>query len=247
MGTLTSPLTLASTRSYLRYPLLLSVCLCDSNGKQQCANISYIFTNTSVYRGETITLLAFIVGYDFGTTVGTIHARSLYSDFLSKQDQLQLVIDNETVFLWTIQFTQNVNMKLYCYQHHLCQYLLTLAIYQQSMISLTIKMWSRIKYLIMYRIYNQFSCIHIDILITPIFINITLLPGCPPELTLNHDEITCSCYPVLANNDFRCLVKNKTGLLQWNGTVWVNAIFNESHSTGIVYNKFLSTTLLQVR
>ena len=32
------------------------VCLCDSNGKPQCANISYIFTDTSVYRGETITL-----------------------------------------------------------------------------------------------------------------------------------------------------------------------------------------------
>ena len=40
------------------------VCLCDSNGKPQCANISYIFTNTSVYRGETIILPACIVGYD---------------------------------------------------------------------------------------------------------------------------------------------------------------------------------------
>ena len=62
------------------------VCLCDSNGKPQCANISYIFTDISVYRGETITLSTCIVGYDFGTTVGTIHARSLYSD--SKQDKL---------------------------------------------------------------------------------------------------------------------------------------------------------------
>ena len=71
------------------------VCLCDSNGKPQCTNISYIFTNTSVYRGETITLSACIVGYDFGTTVGTIHARFLYSDFLSKQDKSQQVIDSE--------------------------------------------------------------------------------------------------------------------------------------------------------
>ena len=44
------------------------VCLCDSNGKPQCANISYIFTNTSVYRGEIITLPACVVGYDFGTS-----------------------------------------------------------------------------------------------------------------------------------------------------------------------------------
>ena len=77
-----------------------------------------------------------------------------------------------------------------------------------------------------------------ELLTTPIFINITLLPGCPPGLTLNHDETTCSCYPVLANNGFSCLVKNKTGLLQWNGTVWVNATFNESNSTDIMYNRF---------
>ena len=73
------------------------MCVCDSNGKLQCANISHIFINTSVYRGETITFFARIVGYDFGTTVGTIHARSLinYSNFLSKRDKLQQVIDSE--------------------------------------------------------------------------------------------------------------------------------------------------------
>ena len=38
------------------------VCLCDSNGKPQCANISYIFTDTSVYRGETIKLFACVEG-----------------------------------------------------------------------------------------------------------------------------------------------------------------------------------------
>ena len=71
------------------------VCLCDSNGKPQCANISHIFTKTSAFRGETITLPASVVGYDFGTTVGTIHTRSLYSNFLSKQDELQQVIDSK--------------------------------------------------------------------------------------------------------------------------------------------------------
>ena len=59
-------------------------------------------------------------------------------------------------------------------------------------------------------------------------------------MTLNHDETKCSYYPVLANNGISCLVKNKTGLLQWNGTVWVNATFNKGHSTqsGIMYNEF---------
>ena len=72
------------------------VCLCDSNGKPQCANFSYIFTNTSVYRGETITLPARIVGYDFGTTIGMIQARFPYPDSHSKLGKSQMVIDSET-------------------------------------------------------------------------------------------------------------------------------------------------------
>ena len=98
------------------------VCLCNSDGKPQCANISYIFTDTSVYRGGTITLPACIVGYDFGTTVGT---RSLYSDFLSKQDKSQQVIDSEKCapLNYTVYSKRDYHRNFYCYRHHLCQYL----------------------------------------------------------------------------------------------------------------------------
>ena len=47
------------------------VCLCDSSGQPQCAKISQIFTNISVYHGETFRVSAHVVGYDFGTTVGS--------------------------------------------------------------------------------------------------------------------------------------------------------------------------------
>ena len=127
----------------------------------------------------------------------------------------------------------------YCYKHHLCMpvsgYISNESTrqdifnYKSTIINDEISL---------YFWHNQSGCIQSELLTTPIFINITLLPGCPPGLTLNHDETTCSCYPVLANNGFSCLVKNKTSLLQWNGTVWVNATFNESHSTGIMYNRF---------
>ena len=205
----------------------LRVCLCDSNGKPQCANISYIFTDTSVYRGETITLPACIVGYDFGTTVGTIHGRSLYSDFLLKQDKLQQVIDSEkcTCLNYTVYSKRDYELLL----------LQTSSLPVSATISNESTEHGQIS---IYVSHNQSGCIDIDLLTTPILINITLLPGCPPGLTLNHYETTCSCYPVLANNGFSCLVKNRTGLLQWNDTVWVNATFNEGHSTGIMYNRF---------
>ena len=212
------------------------VCLCDSNGKPQCANISYIFTNTSVYRGETITLSTCIVGYDFGTTVGTIHARSLYSNFLSKQDKLQQVMDSEKcAFLnYTVYSKRNYEFLLLQTSSLPVSY-----INNKSTKYEFFEEENEIKQEIsIYVSHNNSGCIELDLLVTPIFINITLLPGCPPGLTLNHDETTCSCYPVLANNGFSCLLKNKTGLLQWNGTVWVNATFNEGHSTGIMYNRF---------
>jgi hypothetical protein len=177
------------------------------------------------------------VGYDFGTTVGTIHARFLYSDFPSKQDKSQLVIDSGKC----VPFNHTVHSKR--------DYELLLLQTSSLPVSAHISNKSteqdifNYKYGIKKQIsqyvsHNQSGCIENGILRTPIFINITLLPGCPPGLTLNHNETTCSCYPVLANNGFSCLVKNKTGLLQWNGTVWVNATFSESHSTGIMYNRF---------
>ena len=55
------------------------VCVCDSNGKPQCANISQIFTHISIYHGETFTLSACVVGYDFGTTVGTLRTLTMTS------------------------------------------------------------------------------------------------------------------------------------------------------------------------
>ena len=82
------------------------------------------------------------------------------------------------------------------------------------------------------------GCLGEKFLTTPVFINVILLPGCPPGLTLTYDHTTCSCYSVLTNNGFRCSIQNKTGYLNWNSTVWVNATFNESTSNGIIYNHF---------
>ena len=215
------------------------VCLCDSNGKPQCVNISYIFTNTSVYRGETITFPTCIVGYDFGTTVGTIYARSLYSNFLTKKDKWQLAIYSAKC----VPF--NYTARSYSKHDYELLLLQTSSLPVSAYISNESNEHDFLKYkyeirkqIFDYFSHNQLGCIDTDLLTTPVFINITLLPGCPPGLTLNHDETTCSCYPVLANNGFSCLIKNKTGLLHWNGTVWVNAIFNDSHSAGIIYNRF---------
>ena len=217
------------------------VCLCGSNGKPQCANFSQIFTNVSIYRGETFTLSASIVGYDFGTTFGIVHTGFLYPNPFSQLQQSQYnqpinkseMCTNLEYTVFTKHDTEIIRVQSsflpvpikFCAiktanKNSLSDY--------QAMIRYCIDDYSR----------HDDGCLNEILLTTPVFINVTLLPGCPPGLTLNHDRAKCSCYPVLADNDFQCSVQNRTGLLKWNSTMWVNSTFNNSRNTGVIYNMF---------
>ena len=213
------------------------VCLCDSNGKPQCANFSQIFTNVSVYRGETFTLSAYVVGYDFGTTVGIVYAEFLYSNRSSRLEipQYNQPVNNSKMCT-TLEYT--IFSK---HDEDLLQ-LRTSVLPVSDFFNkeVTIVSWYKrlISRCIKYYIWHDNGCIYEEFLTTPVFINVTLFPGCPPGLTLTHDQNTCGCYSVLANNDFHCSIQDKTGYLKWNSTVWVNATFNESQSNGIIYNRF---------
>ena len=211
------------------------VCLCDSNGKPQCANFSQIFTNVRVYRGETFTLSACVVGYDFGTTVGIIHAGFLYSNPFSRLEKSQY---NQPVS--NSERCSTINYTVYSKRNDELLLLQTSGLPVSAYVGKESNMFKThiIRGISDYFSHEQFGCIDIDLLNTPVFVNVTLLSGCPPGLTLNHDHTTCSCYSVLASNGFKCSIRNKTGYLKWNSTVWVNATFNERQSTGIIYNRF---------
>ena len=213
------------------------VCLCDSNGKPLCANFSQIFTNVSVYRGETFTLSAYVVGYDFGTTVGMIHARfSNLSSQLEKSQYNQLVNSSEMCTTLKYIIYSKHDKELLQLQVSVLPVSATLNKESTKSVITTYKKLISI-YIADYTSHDN-GCLRQVLLTTPVFINITLLPGCPPGLTLDHNGTTCSCYSVLANNGFNCSIQNKTGFLNWNSTAWVNATFNESQSTGIIYNRY---------
>ena len=212
------------------------VCLCGTNGKPQCANISQIFKNIHVYRGETFTLSAHVVGYDFGTTVGTVHAGFLDPNafsFLGQSQNTQSVNNSEicTNLEYTLFTKQDTELLM-----------LQTSVFPVPIYGNKTALLSGFKHRIEYDISDYLShangCLSGELLVSPIFINITLLPGCPPGLILNHNRSTCGCYSVLVNNGFKCSIQNKSGFLQWNSTVWINATFNESHSTGIIHNRF---------
>ena len=91
------------------------VCLCDSLGRPQCANLSQIFTSVNVYPGETFSLSVIIVGYDFGTIVGSVHSEFLYSNQSSQLEQSrynQLVNSSEicTSLNYTIYTNRDVEL-----------------------------------------------------------------------------------------------------------------------------------------
>ena len=210
------------------------VCLCDPNGKPQCAKFSQTFTNISIYCGETFKLSAHVVGYDFGTTVGIIHAGFLTSNTFSQlgpsQDN-QLVNNSETCTTLKYTVLTRHDTEVLKLQTSVLPvpllYKYTLSKYKLVINGCIVDYYSR-----------ENGCLNEELRTTPVFVNITLLPGCPPGLTLTHDLTECSPYPILANNGFRYSIRNKSGFLQWNSTVWVNATFNGSHSTGIIYNRF---------
>lgn len=204
----------------------MHVCLCDSDGQPQCANVSYIFTNISVYHGETFTLSACVVGYDFGITVGVVNAGFLHSNHLSR--------------LETSQYNQLVNSSEGCLPVNY-----TVISKQDNELLLRTSVLpvtafagddDYAQYVIEEVsdcvLHDCLGCIGEILLTTPVFVQITLRSGCPPGLTLNHDVTMCSCYSVLADDGFKCSIQSSTGFLQWNNSVWVNATFNdEGHST----------------
>ena len=165
------------------------VCLCDFSGQPQCANMSQIFTNISVYRGETFRVSAHVVGYDFGTTVGIVHAGFLGNSSLSQLGQLQHnQLVNSSVTCTNLEYTIFTRHEREILR--LQTSVLPAPIYTNQAANGT--MLSQYKKMMKDQITDFFShdngCLAGELLTTPVFINITLLPGCPPGLTLIHDH-----------------------------------------------------------
>ena len=190
------------------------VCLCDSNGVPKCAQLSKVFvTDIFVYSGETFRLSIAIVGYDFGTTKGTIHSgfvqlngslssqRLLPFQYNQWTDSIQCTNFNYTVF----SFSKREVMYLHAHK-------VSVVYGNITSMGQSIQNW------------HQNYCIDESLLTTPIFLNITFLP-CPPGF---HQEDTngqpsgCICYQVLTDHNFKCLFINKTGYHIWNSSMWVS-------------------------
>jgi predicted outer membrane repeat protein len=110
------------------------VCLCDSNGNPQCANISEIFVNgLTFYSGEPFNLSLVVVGHDFGVSVGTVvanfihctgHSRSKlnhnqYHQWLSNAQCSNITYSIISINLYEILFLQTIDLDVVSTDQHM--------------------------------------------------------------------------------------------------------------------------------
>ena len=168
------------------------VCLCDSNGTPQCTSLPAIFVEgESIYPGNTVTVTLVIVGLDFGTTTGRVNA-----NFLHLNDNKTLLNPNQ----WS-QLVKNVTecsqlkYTVYSKRQHEVLYLQTSKT-QLNTYGNVSAMSNSIE------VYQTSTCIDDNLLTTPVFINVTILP-CPPEFYLSNSH-RCECYSILSSYGFDC-------------------------------------------
>ena len=191
------------------------VCLCDSNGIPECAQLSKVFvTDIRVHSGETFHLAIVIVGYDFGVTKGTIHSGFLHLDeSLSLEYLLPFQYDQ---WIGNTQCT-DFNYTVFSFSKRVIMYLqahkVSVVYGNITSINQSIDNW------------HKNYCINEDLQTTPVFLNISILP-CPPgfyQWGTNGWPSGCICYQVLTDYNFECSFINKTGYHIWNSSVWVSA------------------------
>jgi predicted outer membrane repeat protein len=207
------------------------VCVCDSVDQPQCSNISYIFLERTIYPGETFTLPVAIVGGDFGQTIGVVYTGFLPSNSsqtssssLHPSTQHNQMIDNSST-------CGRVSFTLYSADEAVTLYL------RASFGLVSEDAYDKLRLEQQITNFETNGFIQYDLLNTPVFVNVSLLP-CPPGFALlgagDGDLPGCDCYPVLSANGVKCDIINGTGYMHipWNNTMWV-----ATHENGIIYGQ----------
>ena len=184
------------------------VCLCNSDGQPQCKNASETLTRKSVHPGEIFTILAVIVGGDYGTTIGTVHA-SFTSTSLSAVPVFEA---NHQYSQWIDNISVCTDLEYTIYSKHIGQnFIMSFIVHSPKH---TPKSTPN----------NTYLC-HLTPLChatsTQTFINLTVLP-CPVGFSLLEKPPTCECNPILTQNGVKCSIVNGKGYFSWNNTLWVN-------------------------
>ena len=199
------------------------VCFCSSNTTN--CNRTKLVHNEIRYPGEEFTVPLILVGYEFGTLTGIIHA-TVITDTVHPLDENQQAHtaskENCNLLKYSIHSQPNT------------QYAIKLTTQvsprgESDLEQITISMES---------IQNQYCVDSLQCtaqLTTPIYVNITL-EECPLGFKLNQATLTCECDETLSKlserKNISCDILDHRGLIKRKGALWVGVdkTVNVSHS-----------------
>ena len=210
----------------------LRVCICDSTGEPQCARLDFIYLNATLYPGERFAVPLVVVGEEFGTVTGSVHAtllgRTTGSLGAGQNAQRTNVRHCTTVeySIYSSQLTETVILTTFGET--------PLIIEQNREILQTERRLNQRSLFV----YDQTGEIDGQLLTTHVCINVTL-EKCPLGFELAGDPPCCQCKRELVENNIRhCTIMNHTGYVYRSGRVWVNATFREDDGYVLIVHKY---------
>ena len=203
------------------------VCLCNTHDKPDCSIVS---EDQSLYPGQSISLLAVVVGQDLGTVLGTVFAQFTNQSSNRRTSQLgagqtiqgasQLHCNKLSYTIFSSNYGQ-VELALSASQRNLLYHLsseeVSQAIEQYNTPSDII--FSRSSSFADYWSPAHYGNIYLEFAVT---VNIALLP-CPSGFVLNAATMMCGCNDLLQTvSDITCNIEDLT--FQHRGSVWIGLL-----------------------
>lgn len=204
------------------------VCLCDKNGEPQCDNIEHIFKDIATITGEKFKLSVVLVGDDFGTVTGGIHASKL-----TRTTSFSFGIGHDLQQLTTNKQCTDLEYSIHSNEDEATFILSrdsTTASSQRALFSSKNDYFGRNAIQEAIDKYHSENVIQAELITVPLVISVTLLP-CPLGFNLTGDLPTCKCINFLRDVSRQCTISNRIGLIYRNGTTWVSYFQSEANET----------------
>ena len=204
------------------------VCLCDSRGLPQCADIDYIFRNMSTrFPGEIFTVSVVVVGEDFGTVPGIIFSTLHMKNTGTSESTLPNTIHEVTEFRQCSDITLSIQTRLIDEMQ-----------IKLSYCDKNAEPWSREDVQQSIDDFSFFRDIDDRLLYQPVILQIPI-EECPTGFSLRTTPpYVCTCHPKLVSMGIHeCEIVNHTGWIYRMGTMWISSSFSPNDSRGFAAHK----------
>ena len=196
------------------------VCVLDQQDEEKsvsesCSDASQIFISISAYPGEVFSFKVVLVGAEFGTGVGEVHAEFLpvhnnSPRLLSKYQQSQSVTE--------LNSPKTISYSVHSRNSYEVLMLTTGA-------NTEVSYGNEEQLLEDIEIYNSSEIIPVGLLTTPIYVNVSLTK-CPAGFFLDTDSMACKCNPRVCNEANGGREDGNRGLLYFGKNLWVSGYYN---------------------